>query len=99
MRKPESSDSGNRMTGPSMSVEVNVESPLQKDVIDMIEALDAYLGSLYPSTSNHLLSVESLAGENVRFVVAGVDERAVGCGALVLDHRWLRGDQEDVRGR
>ncbi len=70
-----------------MNVEVNLESPLQEDVVQMIRALDAYLESLYPSDSNHLLEVEALAGENVRFLVARVESRAVGCGALLLDPR------------
>ncbi len=53
----------------------------------MISALDSYLTSLYPSESNHLLDVEALTGENVRFLVARVEGRAVGCGALLLDPR------------
>ena len=68
-----------------VKVEVNIESPLQKDVSEMTDALDSYLASLYPPSSNHLLSVESLTGENVRFLVARLEGRAVGCGALVLD--------------
>ena len=70
-----------------MRVQISIESPLQKDVMEMVDALDAYLGSLYPPSSNHLLSVESLAGENVRFLVARAGGRAVGCGALALDPR------------
>lgn len=50
----------------------------------MISALDGYLGSLYPSGSNYLLNVDSLRGEDVRFLVAMVDGQAAGCGALVL---------------
>lgn len=70
-----------------MNVEVNLESPMKEDVVQMINALDSYLESLYPSDSNHLLEVEALANENVRFLVARVEGRAVGCGALVLDLR------------
>ena len=70
-----------------MEVLVNLESPLQEDVIEMLDALDSYLASLYPPASNHLLSVESLTHENVRFVVARSGTSAVGCGALVLDQR------------
>ena len=55
--------------------------------MEMIEALDACLASLYPSNSNHLLSVASLMGEDVRFLVARIDGHPTGCGALVLDPR------------
>lgn len=68
-------------------VDISLESPLQRDVREMIGALDAYLAGLYPSSSNHLSSVESLASENVRFLVARLAGKAVGCGALVLDRR------------
>ena len=68
-----------------LKVKMHLESPLHKDIVEMLEALDLYLASLYPPSSNHLLSVESLAGENIRFLVARVEGRAVGCGALVLD--------------
>ena len=67
--------------------EVNLESPVQKEVVELIRTLDEYLASLYPASSNHLLSVESLSGKNVRFVVARLAGKAVGCGALVLDER------------
>lgn len=67
--------------------DVNLETPLQKDVIDMIGALDSYLASPYPASSNHLLAVESLTAENVQFVVARLAGKPAGCGALVLDKR------------
>ena len=66
-------------------VQIGIESALQEDVAEMIEALDSYLGSLYPSHSNYLLSLDSLMGENVGFLVTRVDGAAAGCGALVLD--------------
>ncbi len=66
-------------------VQIALETPRQKDVAAMIKALDSYLGSLYPSGSNYLLDVDSLMGEQVRFLVARVDGAAAGCGALVLD--------------
>ena len=66
------------------SVQIGEESPLQEDVAEMIEALDTYLGSLYPRGSNYLLSLDSLIGDKVKFLVARVDGQAAGCGALVL---------------
>ena len=65
-------------------IRIDVETPVQEEVIKMIKALDCYLGSLYPSGSNYLLDVDSLMGEDVKFLVARVDGQAVGCGALML---------------
>ena len=67
------------------SVRIGEETLLQEDVAEMIEALDSYLGSLYPSHSNYLLSLDSLMGESVKVLVARVDGAAAGCGALVLN--------------
>ena len=68
-------------------VHIGIEPPFEEDVLEMIEALDSYLASLYPSSSNHLVNLDSLMGKNVRFLVARVDGRAAGCGALLLDPR------------
>ena len=64
---------------------VRREGPRQPEVQRLLSALDAYLESLYPPQSNHLLDVESLCAPNVRFFVArrGVDP--VGCGALRVE--------------
>ena len=64
---------------------VRLESPRQLGVLRLLSALDAYLESLYPPESNHLLDVESLCAPNVRFFVArrGVDP--IGCGALRVE--------------
>jgi putative acetyltransferase len=58
------------------------ESPRQPEIGRLIDALDAYQAALYPAESNHFLDVESLAAPDVRFLVARVGGRAVGCGAL-----------------
>lgn len=70
----------------SNSVQISIESTFREDVVQMIEALDAYLNALYPDGPNYLLDVDSLKGEDVRFLVARVDGIAAGCGALVF-HR------------
>ena len=66
------------------SVQIGEETPLQEDVVQMIEALDSHLGSLYPRGSDYLLSSDSLIGDNVKLLVARVDGQASGCGTLVL---------------
>ena len=65
---------------------INVESVFQKEVEQLIAALDAYQHALYPAESNHCTDLTSLDGEKLIFMVirdrAGV---AVGCGAILVD--------------
>ena len=62
-----------------------LESVDQRDVIALIDALDAYQGALYPPESNYHLSVEALKASSVLFSVARDDGGvALGCGAVVL---------------
>jgi putative acetyltransferase len=65
---------------------ISLESPDQTDVIALIAALDAYQDTLYPPESRHALDLASLKQANVVFVVArDVAQRAIGCGAVVLN--------------
>ena len=64
------------------AVTIRPEDPRQPDVRALIADLDAYVALLYPAESNHLLDVETLAGPDICFLVARVNERAIGCGAL-----------------
>jgi putative acetyltransferase len=64
---------------------VALESPRQPDVIALIAELDAYQDTLYPAEARYALDLDSLAQPNVLFVVArSLDDRAIGCGAVVL---------------
>jgi putative acetyltransferase len=51
----------------------------------LLAALDAYLESLYPPESNHILGIDALCAPNIRFFVARRRGEAVGCGALRID--------------
>jgi putative acetyltransferase len=64
-------------------MDISIESPDQPDVLALLEASDAYMALLYPAESNHLLDVGALQKPEVTFVVARVDGRAAGCGAVV----------------
>ncbi|HXM82716.1 MAG TPA: GNAT family N-acetyltransferase [Burkholderiales bacterium] len=64
---------------------VRMGSPRQPDVLRLLSALDAYLESLYPPESNHILDVESLCAPNIRFFVARRGADPVGCGALRVE--------------
>jgi putative acetyltransferase len=64
---------------------VRIESPRQDDVMALLSALDAHLEALYPPTSNHILSIETLCAPNVRFFVARRAAAALGCGALLIE--------------
>jgi putative acetyltransferase len=70
---------------PAPAVVIERESPRQEMIVRLIAELDAYLGSLYPPDSNHLLDAETLARPDVRFFVARRAGEAIGCGALRID--------------
>jgi putative acetyltransferase len=64
-------------------IDIAVEDPAQPDVAPLLQASDAYMASLYPAESNHMLDVASLRQPQVAFLVARVDGKALGCGALL----------------
>jgi putative acetyltransferase len=64
---------------------IRLESPRQDDVMRLLAALDAYLESLYPPESNHILDIDTLCAANIRFFVARRRGEALGCGALRID--------------
>jgi putative acetyltransferase len=81
---------------------IAIESPDQPEVRALIAALDAYQRSLYPPESTHLMGMAELTQPNVVFAVArDTDERAVGCGAVVLHPPYgeLKRMYVDPRGR
>ena len=76
---------------------IRLESPRQDDVMRLLGALDAYLESLYPPESNHILDIDTLCAPDIRFFVARRGGEAVGCGARSLPPRGIRGART-VRG-
>jgi putative acetyltransferase len=64
-------------------IEIAVEDPDQPEVALLLQASDAYMASLYPAESNHMLDMASLRQPRVAFLVARVDGKALGCGAVV----------------
>lgn len=62
---------------------IDAENPDQPEVLALLAASDAYMASLYPAESNHLLDVAALQRPEVTFLVARLEGRALGCGALV----------------
>jgi putative acetyltransferase len=66
---------------------IQPERPDQPEVIRLIEASDALSQSLYPPESNHLIDVARLCGPAFTFLVARLERRAVGCGAIFRDAR------------
>jgi len=70
---------------PSEQTLILAESPRQDDVRQLLTALDAYLESLFPPESNHILDIEALCAPEIRFFVARSGRDALGCGALRID--------------
>ena len=64
-------------------IEISIENPDQAEVHALLAASDAYMASLYPAESNHMVDVNTLTQPHVTFLVARAEGRAVGCGAVV----------------
>ena len=60
------------------------EHPDQPEVRAMLAQSDAFSAALYPPEDNHRIDVDALLAPAVRFFVARLNQRMVGCGALVL---------------
>jgi putative acetyltransferase len=54
------------------------------DATGLVAELDEVLGALYEPEQRHGLSIEQVFQPNVRFFVARIGDRAVGCGAVAL---------------
>jgi putative acetyltransferase len=63
---------------------ISQETPNQEEVRLLLRRSDEYSAARYPPESRYLVGAAALVGADVRFFVARVDKRAVGCGALVL---------------
>jgi putative acetyltransferase len=67
-------------------MQISLESPDQPDVLQLIEALDAYQRPLYPAESHHGMDLLALCATNVLFAVArDRKKQPVACGAIVLE--------------
>lgn len=75
-------------------ISIRPERADHPEVGPLLEALDAYLASLYAPEDNHILDVAALLQADIDFLVAaqgqGVNERLVGCGAT----RRMAGEPE-----
>ncbi|MBO1040138.1 GNAT family N-acetyltransferase [Brucella pituitosa] len=68
-----------------MAVRVSVETPLQDDVRDLVEALNAHMLPLSPLEFQFKMTVEQMAEANTTvFVARDENGKAVGCGALKM---------------
>jgi GNAT superfamily N-acetyltransferase len=68
----------------TIDLTLTVEDPFSKEAAALVQALDADLGSRYPSSSIHTTDLAEVAPGRGFFVVARLSGRAVGCGALRL---------------
>lgn len=75
------------MTNPPL-IRIQLESPDQPEILQLIAELDAYQRTLYPPESIYALDLAGLMAPQVRFAVARTAEKtdggALGCGAVLL---------------
>jgi len=68
-----------------MAVQVTIETPLQDDVRDLVEALNAYMLPFAPPEFQFTMTVEQMAEpETTVFVARDENGYAIGCGALKM---------------
>lgn len=66
-----------------MPVDIKLEPPRQPEVLRLMDMSNAYMASLYPAESNHMVDVDTLEKPTVSFFVARNEGQIVGCCALV----------------
>jgi putative acetyltransferase len=66
-----------------MSVEIKLEPPRQPEILRLMDMSNAYMASLYPAESNHMVDIETLEKPATSFFVARNEGQIVGCCALV----------------
>lgn len=64
------------------AIVIRCERPDQPDVLAALDALDAYLASLYAPEANHILDVQELLASEVVFLVAREGPQLIGTGAF-----------------
>ncbi len=67
-----------------MTIVIQPADPRLPQIRKLVEALDAYMISLYPMESNHLVPIDRLAEPDTRFFTAEVEGKVLGCGAIML---------------
>ncbi|MCP5083174.1 MAG: GNAT family N-acetyltransferase [Alphaproteobacteria bacterium] len=67
-----------------MTVAVQLGDPRTPGATALLQASHALMEELFPSESNHYLSVNSLCTPDIRFFTATEDENTLGCAALAL---------------
>jgi putative acetyltransferase len=65
------------------SVSIRIGDPMDPAAKSLLQASHDLMTSLFPSTTNHQLSIEALSVPKVNFYVAEVANETVGCAALV----------------
>lgn len=65
------------------SINIEPGSPRHPGVMRLLALSDAYMKSLYPAESNHMLPIDELEVANVSFFVASKGNSIKGCAALV----------------
>jgi putative acetyltransferase len=65
-----------------MNIKVTVENPFDAICIDLVRELSAELGPRYGTDGTALFSPEDVTIPRAAFVVAWLNDEAVGCGAL-----------------
>lgn len=67
-----------------MTVTIAYGDPKGTDARRLLSASHALMEELFPSESNHYLSIDALCADNIRFFEAAVQDQVLGCAALAI---------------
>ena len=65
------------------SPQIAIEDPDQPEIHALLEEADHYYAALYPPEENHLLDITSLKANGTAFLVARLEGRVLGYGAVM----------------
>ncbi len=72
------------------AIEIKRANP--KDFVDLLNASEAYMASLYPAESNHVLDIETLCLPQMHFFGTNVGGVAKACGGF-----WAYSDYAEIK--
>ncbi len=71
-----------------MTVTIRPGDPRDPAATALLRASHALMASLYPPEDNHYLSIDALCVPAIRFFVAEIEGKTIGCAALALQNGY-----------
>jgi len=76
-----------------LNLTISIEQPDQPEIRALIELSDRYMATLYPPEGNFAVDIAALGQADTTFMVARLDGKAAGCGAV----KWLSDTSAELK--